>query len=621
MFPANKDEKLFSEFSPVSSNEWKQKMESDCKTDEEKKRLIWKTIEGILVNPFYRIEDTEKLNHINDYSAKSLLKGNKTNNNNWLIHQDIYTDNIIEANKLAKDFIKNDVESIGFNCDSVKTVEQLTVLLKGFDIEKTALNFNSSLLVPSIFDVFQQFVKEKKINASKLRGSFNFDLLGHFLLFSKFRTTIDKDFEDLAMKLKSLHNDMHSFKCITVSGQNFHNAGADCIQELAFSLASGNEYLAQLTGKGVSIDAVSNSMKFVFAMGSNYFMEIAKLRAARLLWAMIVEQYKPKSKSHSVMNVHSVTSKWNKTMYDAHTNLLRCTTEAMSAIIGGCDILTVLPFDNTYKKSDNFSYRLSRNIQLILRSESYFDKVIDPSAGSYYVEKLTDSIAAAAWKLFQKVEEQGGFIEAVKNKFIHNEIKKTALKRNKEVAMQKQAIIGTNKYPNPDELMLDKNQANTQFTELGSLRQYRASQIFEAIRLSTEQFVKEGNNAPIVFIISIGDISKSKGRSTFAANFFGCAGYKIINKKKFASIKTGIDAALKNKADVVVLCASDEEYIDLAPQICKQIKTKKIDTLIVIAGNPTTHIKELKIAGVDYFIYSDSNILETLQSFNDYFSI
>ena len=245
------------------------------------------------------------------------------------------------------------------------------------------------------------------------------------------------------------------FRTISINASNFINAGADIVQELAFAISMGSEYLTQLTQRGISCATVNSKIKFSFGTGSNYFTEIAKLRAARLLWSVVTNGFTPCNSSNIKMDIHCVTSKWNKTVYDPYVNLLRTQTEAMSAILGGTDSLTVEPFDTVFRHPDEFSERIARNQQLILNEEAYFDKVADPAAGSYYIENLTSLIAENAWKLFVELEEKGGFLACLKSGVIQSKLSESSKKRGSDLATRKTILLGTNQYPNTLEKISD----------------------------------------------------------------------------------------------------------------------------------------------------------------------
>jgi methylmalonyl-CoA mutase len=418
------------------------------------------------------------------------------------------------------------------------------------------------------------------------------------------------------------------FRVINVSGNTFANAGSTIVQELAFSLASGADYLAELTDRGISIDKIVPRMQFTFAVGSNYFFEIAKMRAARLLWSKIVEQFKPENKDSQKMFIHATTLNWNKTVYDAHVNLLRTTTEAMSAIIGGIDSLAVAPFDVAYKASDDFSRRIARNQQIVLKEESYMNKIVDPAAGSYYIESITDQIASAAWALFKEVEELGGFMKAVQKNFIQDSIETVRKKKEDDIANRKVTILGTNQYPNPNETALDKIQEEEATTgkvdgkgNYKKLEFSRAAEELEEIRLATEIFVNEGNPMPKVFLFTIGNLAMRKARASFATNFFRIAGYEIIDNPGFKTVDEGVKAAIDSKAEVIVICSSDDEYPEFAPAIAKAIKEKASERTVILAGYPKEIIDLLKAAGVDDFIHIKTNTLNFLQKIQRYLGV
>ena len=399
-----------------------------------------------------------------------------------------------------------------------------------------------------------------------------------------------------------------------------HSGGASIVQEVAFTLAHANEYLALLSDEGFVVDDLSQMMQFSMACGSNFFMEIAKFRAVRMLWANIVNQYKPASAEAAKIAIHANSSLWNKTIYDAHVNILRTTTEAMSAILGSVDSLNVLPYNTVFAKPDDFSNRIARNIQFILKEESYLDKIVDPAAGSYYVEYITDAIAKEAWKLFQRIEKDGGYIQAVKSGFIRDEIMKIRQQRDMDIAMRKTTLLGTNQYPNLNEKVLDKIQMISEEPAPEAkpgLEIYRGAEAFEDLRLEVEVFAQENEAVPSVFIFATGNLAMRKARASFATNFFGCGGYKVIEKVAYPDIPTGISEAVKSKAQIVVICSSDEEYESVSPQIARGIKEILPETIVVVAGYPKEIVETLKSQGVDDFIHIKTNVIEALKKYNN----
>ncbi|MFP4468404.1 MAG: methylmalonyl-CoA mutase family protein [Bacteroidales bacterium] len=607
---------LFADFPPVSTKEWEDKIQVDLKGADYEKRLIWKSPGGLKIKPYYREEDLENLPHTKVLPGESpYIRGKKIKYNDWIIRQDFETPDPSEANKLALQAIDKGVDAVGFNATEVTAEAEMKTLLNGIDPETIHIHLVHGKSYPELLDYLIAVTGNKKS-----KGSLNFDPLGYFVLYNKFYGSQEGNFQEARNVIEKAKSKLPGFFVLCVNGQHYHNAGASVVQELAFSLSQGNEYLARLTEMGLSVDDIAKHMQFSFGAGSNYFLEIAKLRVARMLWAQIVKQYKPADEDSEKMQVHVYTSNWNKTLYDPYVNLLRTTTEAMSGSIGGADSMTVEPFDTTYKRPDEFSYRMARNQQIILKTEAYFNKVADPAAGSYYVENLCDSIAKAAWDLFLEIEEKGGFIQYASNGLIRSEVEEVCQKRDMDIAMRKQVFVGTNKYPNTGERKLDKVEPRAKLSDLSGLRQYRGTQAFEALRMAVENHANKGFETPRVFMFTYGDPAMRKARASFASNFFGVAGYKIIDNLGFPDIESGVKAAIESGAEIVVLCSSDPEYLEMAPA-ASQIKQQSPDTQVVVAGNPKEAMDELNQAGVDHYVHVRTNVLEALTRYNELLEI
>lgn len=617
---------LLSEFPGVATSEWEARIQQDLKGADYEKKLIWKTAEGLKVKPYYRAEDLDTIKSQIDTLPGEFpyLRGTAAESNDWLVCQDIETPSPEQASQQSVNAVSKGVTALSLNAKSLNGSAEVAMMLKGIDAEKISLNFNSSRSYIQFLGYLKQGLTNLGFDAKKIKGSVDFDPISYLLLKGNFHYSQEKDLIEAVDLIDLAEKELPGFKVITINGQYFHNSGSTLVQELAFALASGNEYLAFLTGKGLKVDQAATRMAFAFATGSNYFMEIAKLRAARMLWARIVEQYQPVNPESAKMYIHVSTANWNKTIYDPYVNLLRTTTEAMSAAIGGADQVTVLPFDLNYKEPDDFSMRIARNQQIILKEESSLDKVVDPSAGSYYIESLTSALAEAAWQLFLEVEEKGGMIEAIKAGFIQDQVVESAKQRIAEIAARKTIVLGTNQHPNTTEKMLDKIQAEEEGEiietpglepKYKTIEIFRASDGFEDLRLATEIWENEGNKIPHVFLLTTGNLAMRKARAGFSTGFFGCAGYKVTDNAGFASVDEGIKASIAAKADIVVLCSSDEEYAEFATDAAKAIKAANENTQVVIAGYPKEIVDSLKAAGVDEFIHVRTNVLDTLYAF------
>ena len=607
---------LFNEFPPVSTKEWMDKVTADLKGADFEKKLVWKTNEGFNVQPFYREEDLEGLKYLENLPGEfPYVRGTKVHNQ-WRVRQDIAVTDVKEANQKARRAVSRGADAICFALQDEKLVskENMAALLEEIKLQEVEVNFSVPHGNKELVDILSQMAG----SGQTAGGSVNFDPLGNLTISGSTCVPVEELLDD-ASQMVEKGTKLPGFQTIAVNAKHFNNAGSSIVQELGFGLAMGNEYLAELTNRGQKVDDVARQIRFNFGIGGVYFMEIAKLRAARMLWAKVVDAYNPADKEVTKIHTHCETSEWNKTIYDPYVNMLRTQTEAMSATIGGTDSLTVAPFDKVFRQPGEFSERIARNQQLLLKEESYFSKINDPSAGSYYIENLTHSIANEAWKLFQEVEAKGGYTEALKAGIIQEKIKETSGKRKKDLARRKDILVGTNQYPNNLESVSDQISENKAFTdaEAGNtvepIQLFRGAEEFEALRLATEK----ASRRPKVFMLTYGNLAMRLARSQFSGNFFGCAGYEIIDNLGFDTIQQGVDAAKKAGADVVVLCSSDEEYADAAPA-AKEALDK--DTILVVAGEPAC-MDDLKAKGIEHFISMRSNLLETLQEFNKMLNI
>lgn len=619
-------EKLFTEFPAITTEEWKNKIIKDLKGADYNKKLVWRTTEGFQVDPFYRKEDLDKLDHLDVLPGNfPFVRGEKTSDNNWNIRQDIKVEELSEANKKALDVLMKGITSLGFILPETKPDEKdIEDLLENVFADLVELNFKTDGYSIQLLEIIDKLAKKYNRDLDKICGSVDYDPLKRLLLNGDFPGT-EKEAFDHAVRLIQKAAHLPNMKVITVNGDVYKNSGASIVEELAFTLAHANEYLAQLTDRGMSINKIAPRFRFNLAVGSNYFMEIAKLRAARILWAHITNAYGPEHTDITRMNIHTFSSDWNKTLYDPHVNMLRTTTEAMSAIIGGTDSLTLKGFNEAYQSTDEFSERIARNQQLLLKEESYLDKVIDPAGGSYYIENLTNSIANDAWKLFLEIDEQGGFVESLKAGMIQARINNSANQKDMDIATRRISILGTNQFPAVDE-KIDKGLENSFFEKdkqtdenamIETLKPYRGAQAFEKLRYQTDVYART-NKRPSVFMLTYGNLAMRRARAQFSGNFFACAGYEIIDNNGFPSAEEGVHAAIERKADIIVLCSSDDEYAELAPAVSELVRGK---ALVVVAGYPKDHIDDLKAKGIQNFIHIRSNVLETLNEFQSLLGI
>ncbi len=628
---SNQKEKLFADFPPVSTERWMEVITADLKGADFQKRLVWRTNEGFNVNPFYRAENIEGFLSTGNLPGQFPYVRSTRKDNVWYVRQDIDVKDYAEGNKKALSLLERGVTSFGFHLPKNNlSAENLEILLDGIAPDKVELNFKTCISkTHEMARLVVAYVTSKNLNVLECFGSIEYD---------PFRKILKKGMDvpnwaDDAAEMVKITAPLPRYRSISVTGNLLNDAGAYSYQELGFSLSYGNQVLGALIEKGLDRSLVAKKIKFELGVGANYFMEIAKFRAGRWLWAEIVNAYKPPCPPHiecdntaadgtclcaAKMNIHASTSRFNQSLFDPYVNMLRTQTEAMSATIGAVDSLTVRPFDEAFETPTEFAERIAVNQQLLLKEESHFDKVTDPSSGSYYIESLTVSLAEQAWKLFLETEEKG-FYQALKAGTVQDAIAASADARFKALANRREILLGTNQYPNFTETMAEKvtnpqdhscGCAPGAETALKPLTIRRLAEQFNELRLATEKSGK----TPKVFMLTIGNLAMRLARSQFSSNFFSCAGYQIIDNLGFNTVEEGVKAAREAGADIVVLCSSDDEYVELAPKAFNLLKDGK--ELFVVAGAPAC-MDDLKAQGIEHFIHVRSNVLETLGMFNE----
>ena len=617
---ANNKEKLFSEFPPVSTEEWMAKITEDLKGADFEKKLVWRTNEGFKVQPFYRQENLAGLDTDTKPGEFPYRRGTKADNS-WFVRQTVSTKDIKAANAKALDILGKGVDSLNFCCCG-RLIEgaDLEALLEDICAECVELNFGTApALAVKQAEAIVAYLTKKGYDLSKVRGSISYDPMAFMM-----KQGIACDLAD-AKKLLEVLLPLKKFRCFTAGAGLLADSGAYCYQELGYALAWGNEYMRSLTEAGARSECVAKKIQFNLSISSNYFMEIAKFRAARMLWAKIVEAYKPECHCQDKpedgicrcackMVINATTSKYNQTVFDPYVNLLRSQTESMSAALAGVNSITVTPFDAAYQCPDDFSERLARNQQLLLKEESHLDKVVDPAGGSYYIENLTEALAQQAWNLFLSIEDEGGMMALVKAGKVQEAINATNAARHENAAKRKEGLLGTNQFPNIKEMSEGRApkccccKAEGEKT-VATLDGARLASQFEELRLATEASGKR----PKVFMLTIGNLAMRQARAQFSGNFFGCAGYEIQDNLGFKTVEEGAEAAKKAKADIVVLCSSDDEYAEFGPAAFKAVAGSAI---FVIAGAPAC-MEDLKAAGIENYVHVRCNVLETLKDFNN----
>ena len=530
------------------------------------------------------------------------------------MRQDIQVECPKEANAKALDILNKGIDSLGFKVNAKDlNAEYIETLLNGICAECVELNFSTCQgHTVELAKLLVEYFQKKGYDLAQLQGSVNYDPMGKMMAKGKDLS----NFAATAKELVDVLAPLPKYRCICVNAVELNNAGSYISQELGYALAWGNEYLNKLIEAGVPATSAAKRIKFNFGISSNYFLEIAKFRAGRMLWANIVNEYKPECECACKMIAHAETSTFNLTLFDAHVNLLRTQTETMSAALAGVNSITVTPFDKTYKTPDDFSERIARNQQLLLKEECHFNKVVDPAAGSYFIENLTVSIAKQAWDLFLNVEEEGGMLEAVKAGKVQEAVNASNKARHDAVSKRKEVLLGTNQFPNFNEKAGEKNPVEAQCCcsgnscekPIATLNFNRAASEFETLRLQTERSGKR----PKAFMLTIGNLAMRQARAQFSCNFLACAGYEVIDNLGFPTVEEGVEAAMKAGADIVVICSSDDEYAEYAVPAFKALNGR---AMFIVAGAPAC-MEDLKAAGIENFIHVRVNVLETLKEYN-----
>ncbi|CDH46608.1 methylmalonyl-CoA mutase family protein [Candidatus Contendibacter odensensis] len=693
----------FSEFPPTPYEEWRKVVDKFLKGAPFEKRLITKTYEEIDLQPMYRREDVAGLPHLDSLPGFApYLRGTSPLGyvtQSWDVAQELPCATPAEFNAALRADMSRGQNAVNLVLDhptlsgvdadqahagevgkgglSISSVTDLAQALDGIDLETTPIYIQASASALTFTALLAALVKQQGKSLAKVRGAVGMDPLSQLARDGHLSRDLDGIYGVMAQLTTWAAANAPQVQTITVQGHPYHNGGASTTQELAFALATAVEYIRAMQNRGLSIDDIAPRIRFSLSVGTNFFMEIARLRAARLLWAKIVKAFGGSEQAQK-MSLHARTSAWNQTVYDPHVNLLRATTEAFSSAVGGCDSLHISPFDELLRTPDEFSRRIARNTHTVLREESHITRTVDPAGGSWYVENLTDSVGRKAWALFQEIEKQGGMVKALEAGWPQKQVADTATKRAANIAKRKDIFIGSNMYPNLKETRIEPEAvdfAARQAERAAALSQYRASanagqkqaaldtlsqggnkveaaiqaalagatlgeiahaaradaktgptitpicahrgaQAFEALREAAEAYVARVGQRPQVFLATMGPLTQHKGRADFATAFLAVGGIETIYPAGFTTPDEAADAALASGAKAVVICSTDPTYPELVPPLAQKLKHANPGLIVLLAGYPADHVEAFKAAGVDDFIHLNANcqsLLSTLQ--------
>ena len=663
-------EALFDEFSAVDAEEWQNAAREDLGGADLDDFLEWSSIDGISIPAYLQREDLGDLPHVaSEAKIPPLSDAAERPRNDWTVCQIIDHPDPETANEHARTALDGGATDLqlcyGPTASRAPSLhptspEDLTTLLDGIDVSTTGFHLGDGLVAPVLYGALCEHLTGRGINPDALRGSVRYDPVaavaaGHV-------GTVDRAFS-LAYDLLGNTANFPRFRSVSIDARVYHDAGASAVQELACTLGALTERIARSTERGAALSTVLDDLQFIVSVSTPYFVEIAKLRALRLLVPQVIEPFlssvdTDRSVSASDVHLQVETSRRTETIYDPYVNMLRATTEAMAAVIGGCDTLTVRPYDAALCPPDDFGTRIARNTQHVLRHEAHLDQVADPAAGAYYVETLTDKLAQQAWTQFQDLEANGGIVEAIRDGTLQQRIGETRQKRRDAIDEREHVLVGTTHYPSLDEQRRDdlappteapstnrtassplpspsldairaalRNEATlpaitaalqNDESPIDPLPRIRVAEEIESIRLRTEAYAEAHDGPPRVLLAPLGPPAARSARATFARNFLGVAGMAIEEPLTFESVDEAADAAVEANADAVVLCSANAEYADLAPALTSALEERDHDALLLIAGAPD----DIDAGDhADLFIHQDSPLQDTLTTLQERFGI
>ncbi len=691
---------LLNEFPVPPYEAWLKATEKILKGVPFEKKLVTRTYEGIALQPMYRQEDVADLPHVDSLPGfppyVRSIKASGYVLKTWEVAQELPYGTAAEFNTALKadmqrgqtavnlvldqatlaglDADQAAADQVGHGGTSICTLNDLAQALEGIDLEQTPILVQAGKVAFPFATLLIALLRQQGKSPTSLNGCVGMDPLGALAHTGTLSRSLAGAYDTMARFTTWATTYAPQLKTILVQGQPYHDSGGSTVQELAFTVATAVEYVREMQKRGLTIDQIAPRLFFVFSVGSNFFMEIAKLRAARLVWAKVVQAFGGNAESQKLI-MHTRTSFWNKTIYDPYVNMLRTTTEAFSSVMGGCNSMHIAPFDELVRIPDEFSRRIARNIHIVLEQECSFAKLIDPAGGSWYIEKLTDSVARETWKLFQDIERQGGMFKALVAGFPQEQVAQVASQRAQNIAIRKDVFVGTNMYANLKEKPLEGravDRAARAADRAAQVNQYRATandrerqaalanlspdnpdlvetavaailagatlgdvahtirsqdsttpqvtpvhihrgaEPFEALRAAADQYMARTGARPKVFLANMGPIPQHKARADFSTGFFEVGGFEVITNNGFSTPETAVEAARASGAPVVVICSTDATYPELVPPLTQGIKAANPNVSVILAGYPTDQIEAHKQAGVDEFIHIRANCYQIL---------
>jgi methylmalonyl-CoA mutase len=644
------------EFPLPSPEEWRLAAEKLLKGAPFDKVLRTETYDGLILDPIY--------NETKSDFDPALLNGWDGEGRNWDIAQALPYPSPADFNTALKadlmrgqntvllridqagvrglDRTPENAEFVGLRGTSITSLNDLRAALDDIELTACPIRIEAGNSTSLYLPMFVALLAERGIDPKNVTGTIAMDPLGAAVSGCPLPRKWAWD-EQAAMLRWAIDN--HSpLRVVRVSGLPYAEAGANAVQELAYVFATGAETLHQLTERGFTVAQILPHLEFSLGLGSQFFAEIAKLRALRLAWAEILRRFGASANLY----LHTTTVSYNKTAYDPWVNLLRTTTEALSGVIGGTDSLEIVPFDTAVRLPDEFSRRLARNMHAMFREESAIHRVIDPAGGTYFVEHLTTAFANKALEMLGQIEDAGGMEKYLESGAPQQAVRDIAAKRIRNANIRKDVFIGLNMFPNLKEKELDENPvelpedidatiapANDDASIPGMVTAYQAGATVGGVsRINHPHTPAEHAVAMLlpfrvvndletlrqklqpmavpVFLAGMGPLSQFKARMDFSAGFFAVAGYKTIPTKGFSTPEEAAEAAVASGANIAVLCSTDDTYPELVPPFVAKLKALKPGMTAILAGFPKDQIEAHKAAGIDEFIHVRADVYAIL---------
>ena len=686
------------EFTPPTDEEWKAACEALLKGAPFEKKMFTKTYEGITFDPMYTRKHTEDIlpkgvmPGMGDYLrgvdaagyigkpwgiAQACDETLPAENNELLRHEHdkgatIYHIVLDTASRTGVD--ARQAEAVGDTGTSVTTVEDMHVLLTGLDLAKFPLYVYAGANAVPLLALVAAARRASGEDMAEVRGIVGADPIGALAADGKLPASLDAHYDSLAAAARWATVNAPHLRTVFVRSDVYSNGGANDVQEVASVLATATAYLRALCERGLTIDEAASQIAFAFSMGANFFLQIAKLRAVRPLWAQIVGAFGGSAEAQK-MRIHARPALFFKTIYDPYVNMLRNTTEIFSGVVGGIDSFESAPFDEPIRKGDEFSRRIARNVQIMLQEEFGLLQPIDPAGGSWAVETLTRQMKEKIWAEFQRIEKEGGIVAALRAGSLQESVAAVLAARFKNADLRRDRIVGNNMYPNMTETLLETRAEDTAALKaqrtadidaylsdidvkhrdeaLASLRQahsvdhaveaalagatiaelmtavtegdgaetvtaiapHRWSERFEALRQRTEEYKAEKNDNVKIFLANMGPIPQHKARADFTTGFLQVGAFEVLGNDGFKTVEEAADAARASGADAVVICSTDATYPEIVPALAPKLHEVLPKARVFLAGAaPKDLLETYKEAGIDEYISVRANCYEILES-------